>query len=318
MNEATKRYRAVMNRVGAVLCLWAIMYNGAALVIDILARIFYYVMSYEVAQTVLSIISSVAYFASFSIAALLYHTLGGQKYDQPVRFSPKLPKSSLLIVFAGVACVISFSFINSIAVEAMGVSPMPEIFSYPTDYSKDSVLILQFISIALVPAVCEEILFRGVILSNLIPYGKASAIVISSVLFGLMHGNLYQFIYATVAGIIIGCVYVATDSIWCSILLHMINNTVSVLQFSVSDRFSPEYAMVIVAVVDCIILLVGILCAYRLVTKRDGSGGETVGNRIKELTFSGELSIRDTAKGFLIPSVVAFVVASWILAFAAI
>ena len=127
-------------------------------------------------------------------------------------------------------------------------------------------------AVAIVPAFCEELLFRGVVLSNLMPYGKANAIIVSAMLFGLMHGNLYQFLYTTAAGIIMGCVYVLTDSIWCSILLHLINNTISLLQMSIDDRFASEYSWIIVVAIECVIIFAGIICAFLLVTKKNKEG----------------------------------------------
>lgn len=73
--------------------------------------------------------------------------------------------------------------------------------------------------------VAEELVFRGVVLRRLLPFGKGFAIVVSAVLFGVMHGNFLQGIYAFFAGLVFG--YVAAEySIRWSLVLHILNNLV--------------------------------------------------------------------------------------------
>ena len=69
----------------------------------------------------------------------------------------------------------------------------------------------------------EEIIYRGFALNAVQKYGKVFAIVISAVMFGVMHMNIPQAVFAFMMGIVLG--YVATEySIAWAILLHMINN----------------------------------------------------------------------------------------------
>lgn len=89
-------------------------------------------------------------------------------------------------------------------------------------------IILYFVYVAVLPAITEEILFRGAIMGALMPYGKTQALIISSVLFGLAHVNPIQAIFAAVLGIIIGELYAQTGSIWWGSLIHFLNNAISV------------------------------------------------------------------------------------------
>ncbi len=83
---------------------------------------------------------------------------------------------------------------------------------------------------ALTPAICEEIAFRGFILSGLRHVGrKWTAIVISSVLFGLAHGILQQSIAATLVGIVIGYLAVQTGSLLTCIGFHLVYNSMSLV-----------------------------------------------------------------------------------------
>ncbi|HAJ77507.1 MAG TPA: hypothetical protein DCO89_00365 [Clostridiales bacterium] len=94
------------------------------------------------------------------------------------------------------------------------------------------------LSVAILPAFCEEFLHRGLVLrgtSNIIGYKKA--ILLSSVLFGLMHLNISQFFYATILGILMGFVATMTRSIWPAIIIHFCNNFINVfVSFSESTH----------------------------------------------------------------------------------
>ncbi len=82
-----------------------------------------------------------------------------------------------------------------------------------------------FLYVGLFAPVFEEILFRGLVLRILEPYGKKFAIFASALLFGLFHGNLIQTPFAFAVGLVLG--YAAVEySIGWAMVLHMINNLV--------------------------------------------------------------------------------------------
>lgn len=82
-----------------------------------------------------------------------------------------------------------------------------------------------FLYMGLAAPVVEELLFRGLVLRGLEPYGKRFAIVVSALLFGLFHGNLVQSPYAFAVGLVLG--YTAMEySITWAMVLHMLNNLV--------------------------------------------------------------------------------------------
>jgi sodium transport system permease protein len=83
--------------------------------------------------------------------------------------------------------------------------------------------------LAILPAVCEELVFRGFILSGFRQTGHTvRAIVLSAILFGLVHGILQQSIIACVLGLVLGFLAVRTGSILPGMLFHCLHNTLAV------------------------------------------------------------------------------------------
>lgn len=80
---------------------------------------------------------------------------------------------------------------------------------------------LNFIVSVLVAPVMEELFFRRLVIDRLRRYGDGKAILISGILFGLIHGNFYQFFYAAILGILFGLIYCQTGRIRYTVILHM-------------------------------------------------------------------------------------------------
>ena len=104
----------------------------------------------------------------------------------------------------------------------------------------------------------EEIVFRGIIQKGLINKGTkpVNAIAISAVVFGLVHGNPWQFVGAVLLGSVLGFVYYKTKSLLLPILLHAFNNLCSSLLifYGNTESFADAFK-----VSEWIILSVGIV-----------------------------------------------------------
>ena len=82
-----------------------------------------------------------------------------------------------------------------------------------------------FLYAGILAPVAEEILFRGLVQRMMLPFGKKFAILVSSLTFGLFHGNLLQAPYAFAVGLVLGYVAAEYNILW-AMLLHLINNLV--------------------------------------------------------------------------------------------
>ncbi len=88
--------------------------------------------------------------------------------------------------------------------------------------------LLSFIAIAVTPALTEEFATRGMVMGSAREYGQSFALISSATFFSLMHGNLVQIPFAFIMGIVIGFAVIKTGSILSGIIIHFINNAVSI------------------------------------------------------------------------------------------
>jgi membrane protease YdiL (CAAX protease family) len=90
-----------------------------------------------------------------------------------------------------------------------------------------------FVIMALLPAVGEELLFRGVLMRLAAQRTKDRAfpVVITSLMFALMHGNIFGMTSIFLAGVLLALIYFLTGSLWCSILAHLLNNGLQIVLF---------------------------------------------------------------------------------------
>ncbi len=100
--------------------------------------------------------------------------------------------------------------------------------------------LLALLTHALAPAILEEALFRYVPMRLLAPYSQRGAIFISAFFFALVHHELFTIPYAFVGGLIFMAIDLATESVIPSIVIHFINNALSV-----SMSFAPYEPIII-------------------------------------------------------------------------
>lgn len=133
-----------------------------------------------------------------------------------------------------------------------------------------SALLQVLFIMAVIPAIGEELLFRGVLMRYTYKSTRniGLSVLVSAALFAFVHGTVFNFPSILLAGIILGYIYYITGSIWFSILFHFVNNGVQILtvylaqhkmlpaQLGDMEQY-PLYAVIIAAVVvaGCILLL---------------------------------------------------------------
>ncbi|MBX9790648.1 MAG: ABC transporter permease subunit [Pirellulales bacterium] len=111
-------------------------------------------------------------------------------------------------------------------------------------FSGPANLWLMLLFVAVLPAICEELAFRGFILSGFRHLGhKWRAIVLSSVFFGLTHAVFQQSLITSLLGVLIGYLAVQTGSLWPGMVFHVTHNSLALLASRVTaadyERIAP-------------------------------------------------------------------------------
>ena len=162
----------------------------------------------------------------------------------------------LLIAFGMAFCVLSNYLVNYWLefVSMFGVEP------FEGDYHNTGgwlALVLNLFTYALLPGIVEELVFRGWILGSLRPFGERRALVLSALIFGLMHGNLTQLPFALLLGLLFGFLYLRTGRLWVGMVIHMLNNALSVvLDYINANAGLPENTCLLLQLASFVALAV--------------------------------------------------------------
>lgn len=104
------------------------------------------------------------------------------------------------------------------------------------------------LAVSITAPIVEELFYRRLLITKLSQYGERTAVIISGLIFGLVHGNLSQFFYAFGLGLGLGYIYVKTGKLRYTIALHIIINVtggvVSPLIMNNASAFMPVYSTI--------------------------------------------------------------------------
>lgn len=100
-------------------------------------------------------------------------------------------------------------------------------------------LLLNLLVMAVVPALCEEMFFRGAMQQTLtlcFRGGHHAAIILTAAIFSLFHGELFAFLPRFVLGMALGYIYHYGRSIWLNVAAHFLNNAIVVVLYFLAAR----------------------------------------------------------------------------------
>jgi len=166
-----------------------------------------------------------------------------------------------------VTAVLTACFFAGFNIIQMFIFSVTDVIKFFPSYEDVSVVIagdhfiVQLISIGFAAPVVEELIFRGVIMGRMKWLPVWAAVLIQALLFGIAHLNLFQGLYAFLAGILLALVYVKYRSLLLAIIGHMAFNLASVLlgEFLGDDSILAALFVIsfgFVAAVLCAILLI--------------------------------------------------------------
>lgn len=153
---------------------------------------------------------------------------------------------TLLIIF-GLQIILSLVLYPNLGLD-YNVTDMFVVNSESSIFTK----IILILAIAVTPAILEELFFRKALIDFTLPYGKTFALLFSSLLFGIIHMNLSQGLFAFIIGLIFGIIYLYTKDIKISMLIHFLNNG-----FAAIAMILPELLLVLVTLLLMAFLFAG-------------------------------------------------------------
>lgn len=148
-----------------------------------------------------------------------------------LKLNPTKPVNFLIVPFIAVSGAIIVTMIGQL---------INMIYPYPSEYLKQLSELMKmpdlklwqiYAIIAILPGICEEIMFRGFVFKFFEGQGKWMAIIISAILFAVFHLDPYRFVPVLLLGILLGWLMVKSGSIYVSMFSHALNNALA-LTFS--------------------------------------------------------------------------------------
>ncbi len=235
-NEDRKNIRRLANCVGGAVIAYLLFQNALSLLIPALGLYDVYLNNSYFQTGLNTILVVITILPSFMFFGKKMQKISGEKNPVPLN-RPRGFINTVLAFFAGMGiCMVANYATGIIAVitSSFGYTPTTPDIAMP-----EGVLgfCLSFAQIVLAAATVEELSLRGYTMGNLRKYGDMFAIISSSIVFALIHGNLVQIPFALIAGLGIGYLTVKTKSLWTGVLIHAGNNF-----FSVAATYAQMYA----------------------------------------------------------------------------
>ncbi len=169
------------------------------------------------------------------LPCVIYYLLKGRRLSEPMLLVSKSGPQIMFLIFAamlfisGMLLIKFFYFTNGGAVASL-TNYFDELSGSAEGISQIEIIL----SLIIIPAVCEEFLFRGIVFSEYRKYGTANAIIVSALCFAMLHFSFENIFIYLFTGLLFGFVTAVSKSIIPSIALHLLSNTLSIYA---SDAF---------------------------------------------------------------------------------
>lgn len=228
------------------------------------------------------ILSSVVYLLAFALplAIALFLTDDKQKgVKNYLTLDYEGVRRTLTVTAPAVSVVVILSLLTSLVINL--------VFGKTNSVDVGDAFIPAILRHAMLPAILEEALFRYLPMRLLLPHSRRYTVLISAFFFALIHHDLFTIPYAFAAGVIFMVIDVALDSVIPSIIIHFINNAISVSLIVFDDN--PNFA-------PFIYIMLGLITFLSLI---DIIGGKYYRDRVLYAFGEGE-------KAKITPSMIAF------------
>lgn len=139
-------------------------------------------------------------------------------------------KKQLAMYFMYVAGVVCVGIMFNVIITKSGLISYSDGFRRASSTLSDGTLLLKILCHAIAAPIIEELMMRGIVLGQLcLWYGPVVSVLLSSIFFGILHGNIVQFLYAVIVGIALGVMYIKTKRLSLCMLAHGLLNLIVIL-----------------------------------------------------------------------------------------
>ena len=171
----------------------------------------------------------------------------------------------MILLTIGLGCMYAGGIVGNIS---MGI--LSEIMEYDYANSLNSIVTQSpvwatFIGICICAPLGEELLFRKLLVDRVRGYGDLTAILLSGLLFALFHGNLFQFFYALLLGMILAYVYTRSGNVWWSVAMHSVVNFLGSIVIPKLAEFVPADGVSYTTPLEVLVTLFLMLWQYGLI-----------------------------------------------------
>jgi len=247
-----------MKNIGFVVGIAIILYVGLQMILSLLGNFIMPILLKNLTDTDITLIlQAVLQIVSLGISSAF--VLAYCNNNEMKHVSHSESKLSNFEKFKIVLIALFFIFVLQILLSVI-LYPILGLDYNVTDMfniSAESSILSKFIliiSIAIVPGIFEELFFRKALINFTLPHGKYFALLFSSLLFGLIHMNLSQGLFAFIIGLILGAIYLYTKDIKLTMLIHSINNG-----FAAITLILPEALIILSTLVLLAFLFAGFI-----------------------------------------------------------
>ena len=263
---------------------------------------------YKIFTTILSPISFILVF--------LFISLKSKVNIKAVKTEKMNFVSVLTIIVISFACLFLISPIINVYdsfLTSIGVKEQ----TLPISLDSPLKLIYLIFSLGILAPISEEFVFRGIIFSGLKEKGLKNAVLISSLLFMLMHLSLHQTIYQFLLGIVLAMIYYYTQNIFASILVHFINNTfVLLINYFSPSFFDYRFLTVNYIILALVLFVVGVIIIYnllRVLKHKNENKYKNSGFTNKVIEANNQANNQAKTKSLYLPISLIFGVLMWII-----
>ena len=223
-----RELRKTSNGLGFfVLAFFLIMQVSAILISHMLSTA--QIVTEENQTSLIFVLQIIVSIASAMTAVLFYRILSRKRLSSHLTRSHVKPSLLIPMLFAGKGAAMLANVLAGLFDQNISIFHLENTVSQTTPTKSVPEIILYVVSTAVIPALSEELAFRGVFMNIMRKYGDAFAIVTSAVMFGAMHGNTTQIVFAFLLGLIFAYMDCKVNSIIPSVLVHFANNFYAVV-----------------------------------------------------------------------------------------